>query len=228
MSSVWKQNDEPAVVVEWLNLTPHDIVVVDDEKNILKTFPKSGRDVRLATSPQTDMPFQTLGVPVVTRQTFTSLIWPSDDMPRKSWLLVSMPVGEFLATHPEQCEHWVFGPDTGPAAVVRDQRGQIVGTKRLVFYAAPRGTLRTCCSCSLYDFGVDPKSCPACDADIDDRMLYIAGTHLFMRQGKLIRTPKAVKLPFDGQPGLEEAIIAATTFEPEAKKVRLSPTEKEE
>jgi len=206
--------------IEFLNCTPHDIFLVDDKKNVLRKFPKTSVDVRLQTKPQVELPFQTLGLPVVSKQTFTGIDWPMNRdllipdyvIPKGSWILVSMPVGEYLASHPDECEHWVFGPDTGPGGAVRDQQGQIYGTKRLVFYAAPKGTKHSCCVCAAYFPG--PGYCPGCGTHIEDSF-HIEGTHLFWRKGKVIRTPISVTLPPD-----EEA--PKTTTEPDAKKFRLS------
>jgi len=124
--------------VEFINTTPRDIVIVNDDKSVVRTFAKSGVDVRQKSAPQKEISFPTVGLTVVNRQIFTSVEGLAD-LPDASWILVSMPVGEYFASNRHQCKHWVFGPDTGPAAVVRDEKGQICGTKRLVFYSAPDG-----------------------------------------------------------------------------------------
>ena len=121
-----------------INCTPHDISVFSCFCDEPRVYAKSGKEIRVTSEEQTPLPFDALGVPVVSRQVFTSLTIP-DDIPAGSSLLVSMPVGEYFAAHPDQCRHWVFGPDTGPDGVVRDQQGKICGTKRLVFYCAPPG-----------------------------------------------------------------------------------------
>jgi hypothetical protein len=123
---------------ELINCTPHDISVISCSGDELRLYAKSGKEIRVTSEEQTLLPFDALGVPVVSRQVFTSLTMP-DGIPAGSSLLVSMPVGEYFAAHPDECQHWIFGPDTGPHSVVCDQRGQICGTKRLVLYCGPPG-----------------------------------------------------------------------------------------
>jgi hypothetical protein len=197
--------------VEFINCTPHEIVVVDKDRQPT-TYPKSGKDVRLVGDPQKELPFQTLGVKVATHQTFKDVSW-SEPVPKGSWILVSMPVGEFFAAHKDKCDYWVFGPDTGPENAVRDQTGRIVGTKRLVFYAAPSGTETTCYICAAH--WPAGGYCPSCGADCNDAMLHIEGTHLFVRDKKLVRTPTNVELPQEWKEG--DDIV------PSHKKARKSP-----
>jgi hypothetical protein len=186
---------------------------MDDEKNVLRTFVKSGHDVRLESAPQVELPFQTLQLPVVSRQKFTSVIWPPQSIPEKSCILVSMAVGEFIAANPRASDqYWVFGPDTGPGGVMRDQRGQICGTKRLVFYSAPFGNEYSCPICAIWQ--PDSGYCRGCGQHLNEDWLHIAGTHLFFRNNKLIRTPVSITLPPDD---------AKKQVEPEAKKLRTSP-----
>jgi len=172
---------------EFINCTPHDIVIVDDEKKVVRKYETCDREVRLHAAEQKPMPFQTLGVPVVSRQVFDGVLWPAVDrhIEDGSWLLVSMPVGEYIAANPEACRHWVFGPDTGPGAVVRDQRGQIIGTKRLVFYCAPHNTMYTCPICG--DHFYDRGHCPRCGEHITSEMLHVANTDLVVRGRALVR-----------------------------------------
>jgi len=79
------------------------------------------------------------GLPIVAAPRFTGIAGalPADPM---APILVSMPVGQWIQTHPDAWAGPVLGPDTGPAGVVRGPDGQIAGTKRLVMYkpATPR------------------------------------------------------------------------------------------
>lgn len=198
---------------------------MDNEKNVIRTFAKSGRDVRLASETQIEVPFQTLGLPVVSRQKFNAVVWPTAgwvadmSVPEKKWILVSMPVGEYLAAHPNECHHWVFGPDSGPDSVVRDQRGQICGTKRFVYYACPFGTEFACPICASWqpDFGY----CRGCGQYLNEDCMHIEGTHLFFREGKFIRTPVSVSDANDVHPGAKEVVTDALSTQPEAKKPRV-------
>lgn len=49
-------------------------------------------------------------------------------------LLMSIPVGEFLAAHPEMWKGPVMGIDTSPAGAIRNFNGDITGTRNLVVY----------------------------------------------------------------------------------------------
>ena len=75
-----------------------------------------------------------LGIPVVPAPLFSDVVGLPSDEEFQPDILVSMPVGEFLRNHPERYGGAVFGPDTGPDGVVRDQRGTILGTTRLLLY----------------------------------------------------------------------------------------------
>lgn len=108
-----------------INTTPHDIVYYADGKAV-KTFPKAVDSLRL-TSAETEA-FTNDGMPVVSAPKFTGVVGTLPPGP----ILVSMPVGNFLATTGRK---EVFGPDTGPESVVRDDKGQIIGCKRFVQYA---------------------------------------------------------------------------------------------
>lgn len=49
-------------------------------------------------------------------------------------IIVSMPVGEFLANNRHLYCGAVYSPDTSPASAIRNEQGTIVGVKRLVLY----------------------------------------------------------------------------------------------
>ena len=72
-------------------------------------------------------------IPVILAPLFTSV----EGLPGKGFLpdiLVSMPVGEILRNEPETYKGAVYGPDTGPDGVLRDDKGVIKGTFGLVLY----------------------------------------------------------------------------------------------
>ena len=123
-----------------INTTPHEIVVWgtgDASDTVIARFPPA-RDaqLRMKTTPVVKLPPLNDVVPVVSAPAFVSFDGPVEDM-LESTLIVSMPVGEFIRQNhdaPEfECMR-VYGPDTGPDAVVRNDSGQIVGTGRLVLY----------------------------------------------------------------------------------------------
>jgi hypothetical protein len=171
---------------KFINCTPHDIVLYDNNRNVIHTFPKTGVDARLLSDPQRGLPFQHTGVPVFSPQRFEAVLMngPADALPVVgSFVIVSLPVGEYYMRKP--AAYWVFGPDTGPEGVVRDQRGQIMGTKRLVFYAAPAGTRHQCPDCGV----IQPRAgeCTDCKSFIPEDAYYIENTGLRLLGDTLIR-----------------------------------------
>lgn len=121
------------------NTTPHEILLFVGNNDVKRFKPENG--LRLIAEPQqqvVDSIFNINDIPVVTKQNFIGFKW--DDpakVPCKNnmVLLVSMPVGEYFAAHPELAEYTIMGPDTGPDGVIRDNAGKIIGTKRFILYA---------------------------------------------------------------------------------------------
>ncbi len=121
------------------NWTPHDIVVYDDAgKSIIMTYKASGQVARVDVGMQLKLGELHPGIPVIEAQDFdkgTLVISNSEEDGRAPYgILVSMPVGDFLAKYPGMFCGPVYGPDTSPVGVIRDDKGQIKGTKRLVCY----------------------------------------------------------------------------------------------
>lgn len=170
----------------FINCTPHDISVVQNGET--KTFAKSNVELRLTSAPQIKLPFDHTGVSVVTKQTFVGVEWPvNHGIKDSAWILVSMPVGDYFAAHPKECKHWVFGPDTGPEAAIRNEKGQIVGTTRLIFYAAPFGTRSSCPCCATWFEKTEYSYCPTCGYLNSDQCHFIEGTRLLIRDSQLVR-----------------------------------------
>ncbi len=129
-------SSKPTPLTNW---TPHDIVVYDTTgKSIITTYKASGQVARVDVRMQLMLGELHPGILVVEAQDFdkgTLVISSSEEDRRAPYgVLVSMPVGEFLARHPATYSGPVYGPDTSPAGVIRDDKGQIKGTKRLVCY----------------------------------------------------------------------------------------------
>jgi len=140
-----------------VNCTPHPIDVFkkldEDDWKFMVRIPPSGFVMRLDSHEQecrgawgaTGVDGELVRIPVVTSQRFkTEIKWPtSEEIPELSdenaVILVSMPVGQFIAELNEDIPYNVGGPDTGPEGVVRDSEGQILGTTRFVWYRA-KGT----------------------------------------------------------------------------------------
>lgn len=119
-----------------LNLTPHDIVLHHGDD--VYTFPASGAVARVEQLPaKVADTFD--DIPIWSAPVYGDVIWPDsinedDDIDA---VIVSMVVGNAV----QNCndEGWalgfaVYGPDTSPDSVVRDEKGQIIAVKRLVCY----------------------------------------------------------------------------------------------
>jgi len=129
-----------------LNLTPHNIVVYpNDETKKLIMYAKSGVVARLNTRKQAILEVLEDGCPVYEPQDFSSISpkYPPKDKFKKSMrgVIVSMPVAQWLCdtdgngldrVYAEWGE--IFCADTGPDGAIRDDKGIIIGTKRLVRY----------------------------------------------------------------------------------------------
>ena len=123
-----------------INLTPHDVVVYDSKgETVLHVFRACGDVARVNSAPQHYVKTIVSSVPVFEAQTFTDIQWPksvlSDQQNELEGVLVSMPVGQQCANNSDESVSFsVYGPDTSPEGVVRNESGQIIGTKRLVQY----------------------------------------------------------------------------------------------
>lgn len=133
----------------FLNMTPHDIHVYRKnnggsdgplvEQVLVHVFPASGNTCRCVQSPVEPcdpISISKNSIPVIQAPSFSSV----EGLPEKEEglpspdILVSMPVGEILRKEPETYEGAVYGPDTGSDGVLRDDKGVIKGTFRLVLY----------------------------------------------------------------------------------------------
>ena len=116
------------------NLTPHDIHLCDDDGQVRLTVPASGHVVRVGSKPQKVV--ETLktpdgDIPVVFPPSYTRC----EGLPVEAKghdLIVSWLCGDQLLKEQPDYPHRVLNPDTGPDSVVRDDKGRIVGVRRLV------------------------------------------------------------------------------------------------
>lgn len=121
-------------------MCPHDIIIfADDGASVIATFARAETTcgpLRLLESPVVNMGcLPGTRVPVMLRTRYTGLSYE----PSAHAIIVSQRVAEYMVTRADppmpsrvMC---IFAPDTGNASVVRDCRGSIVGTKRLIQYA---------------------------------------------------------------------------------------------
>ena len=138
-----------------LNLTPHDIVIMDEEKNVRFVFPSSGCVARVSSQAVDLRPVAVwkdgegpndvvtedmdgvVGVPVVRVEygDIEDFVTPVDV---GKAVLVSMFVAQVIQEK-RSCSRFdfhnigdVFYPDTGPDSVFRNEKGHIIGVRRLI------------------------------------------------------------------------------------------------
>ena len=123
--------DLVATIIEMnlVNMTPHDVNIVDEDGVLIRRYEKSGVYVRAKTPSQAVL--GSLGrVPVVAPADFTNAEisnLPNSNVPIIVSILAAPGAAKVYAGS-------VFTPDTGPASVVRDDKGHIVGVRRLIRY----------------------------------------------------------------------------------------------
>lgn len=111
--------------VKVVNLTPHDVNIVNDNGEVIRTYPATGTVARVASSASKVREID--GVDVVSTE-----FGDVDGLPPQSSdtvYIVSMLVAQALSDRTD-----LIAPDTGPQSVVRDDKGQIIGVKRFARY----------------------------------------------------------------------------------------------
>lgn len=123
------------------NYTPHPVVIYQQNKeDVLCTIPSSGV-IRLKSYKQdargTVRSDDGHEIPCVEPQDFYDI---DGDIPASAGgIIVSMSVAQFLAERqPQRSKCAVFVPATGPAFVVRDDKGNIKGVTALERYLQDR------------------------------------------------------------------------------------------
>ena len=103
------------------NRTPHAITLFASGESIV--FPASGVVARALSVPQ--VPAEGInGLPCVTPPEFSG----AEGIEGEEAILVSALVAPIAA----KIRANVFSPDTGPGSVVRSEKGEILGVKRLI------------------------------------------------------------------------------------------------
>lgn len=104
-----------------LNYTPHTITICGDDGAVVREIPSSG--VARVTTTSVNLP-SVDGIPVVATEygSVEGLPEPQEGVA----LIVSMIVATALPNRSD-----LYRPDTGPANVVRDADGRIIGVKAL-------------------------------------------------------------------------------------------------
>lgn len=108
------------------NLTPHDVVVYDEAgAEVIATIPASGVFARVNQSAEVLPDIN--GIPAV-RTVYGEVTDLPDPQP-DAINIVSIVVAQALA---DSGREDIYVPDTGPASVVRDGGGRILGVRRLM------------------------------------------------------------------------------------------------
>lgn len=111
-------------MVEFVNLTPHDVVIMDSQGNVLKTIPRSGAVARLVSEEEIIGDID--GIPVVATK-YVSVEGLPDPEPNKVYIVSSLILQALKAKGIERDD--VVAPATGPNWAVRDENGRIIGVK---------------------------------------------------------------------------------------------------
>ncbi|TCJ98224.1 UNVERIFIED_ORG: hypothetical protein BDK47_11810 [Anoxybacillus amylolyticus] len=108
-----------------VNLTSHTVRVVDDKGRSLLVVPPSGTTARVTT--QQAVVGSVAGVDVV-RTVFGSVEGLPDPQDGVVFVVSTLVLQALKSAGVDRTD--VVSPDTSPASVVRDDKGQVVGVKR--------------------------------------------------------------------------------------------------
>lgn len=116
-----------------VNHTPHGINVYTEDGTYAFYFPAQQPCIRLDTAPVEPCAPISGGIATIAPPRYTGLLPASGFGPD---IIVSQLVATYLMDHPEVAPQvkTIYCPDTGPAGAVRNDKGEITGTKRLVRY----------------------------------------------------------------------------------------------
>jgi len=106
--------------MEIVNATPHDLVIMDDAGNVVKTYATSDMVARVSTQVASVSDID--GVPAV-ETTFGAVTGIPDADGETVYIVSSL-----VRSASDRVD--LVSPDTGPGSVVRDDSGRIVGVKR--------------------------------------------------------------------------------------------------
>ena len=115
---------------DWVNMTPHDIVIVNEEGTPL-TIVKSTGTIRLVSETRPMVQF-VRSMPVVPPPKFHELDGSVKEFFKAPCVIVSGIVGEWCTKNDIRKE--VYGPSTHPNHTMRDAQGRIVGIMALQKY----------------------------------------------------------------------------------------------
>ena len=112
-------------MVEYINLTPHEITLIDDQGNVKMKIPPSGQVVRVKSEQQVNRELED-GVKI-----YDTVFTEIEGLPEKkedTIYIVSTLVLQALKANGIERDD-VVAPNTSPGQVVRDENGRIIGVK---------------------------------------------------------------------------------------------------
>lgn len=128
-----------AALDQAVNLTPHDVVLVGADGKPTRTFPASGEVLRVNFSKGKKHTVEMSDGTSVTLETApratlsTNMLQLTGAVQSSPGWIVSSMVADAIYESMGGIE--LFCPNTGPGSVVRDDSGQIVGVKELLWYS---------------------------------------------------------------------------------------------
>lgn len=111
--------------MNFVNLTPHTLTVVDDSGNTVLSVAPSGTVARVAT--QQTVVGNVAGIDIVST-VFGDVDGLPDPQPNTVYVVSTLVLQALKANGVDRDD--VVAPDTSPASAVRNADGQIVGVKR--------------------------------------------------------------------------------------------------
>jgi hypothetical protein len=116
------------------NFTPHAIRIYTAPDQFIEIPPQPNAtrlDVSNFGSVHDSLYIDNVKVPVIPPPRYVDVI----NLPNRNehkHIVVSQLVAEYMSTHGYKEVFVIYSPDTGPEAVVRGDRGEILGTRRLI------------------------------------------------------------------------------------------------
>jgi len=125
------------------NHTPHDVTLMFGPQRVIRSLTLAPTEplLRLTSIPSAAQQLPPLitrdgfCLPLVAPPRYTGLS-PAGGEGCGTSVVVSQMVAEYLVAHPEAAPHvlHIYAPDTGPEGAVRDAKGALLGTTRLIRY----------------------------------------------------------------------------------------------
>jgi hypothetical protein len=116
-----------------VNYCPHDIHVYNEKNEKIHTFKCKPVSIRLIET-EGDVVETLRGDEGEISAKTPSMYMGLTRMPEERSIICSQVVAQFLVEHRMSGIDHCYVPDTGPKGSVRNEKGEIIGTKRLIKY----------------------------------------------------------------------------------------------